>query len=86
MEEIKFYDKVEEHFNCYVEILENTETGEVSVGWKPMDMGNFLAKLDALKCCTNCDHKKVCAEVVRRKASRADNYKPCKAWKAGPVE
>lgn len=30
---ISFYDKVEEYPNCTVQILTNTKTGEVSVGW-----------------------------------------------------
>ena len=30
---ISYYDKVETHENCTVQILTNTQTGEVSVGW-----------------------------------------------------
>lgn len=30
---IAYYDKVETHENCTVQILTNTQTGEVSVGW-----------------------------------------------------
>ena len=30
---ISFFDKVEVHRNCTVEVLTNTQTGEVSVGW-----------------------------------------------------
>lgn len=30
---ISFYDKCEVYRNCTVEILTNTKTGEVSVGW-----------------------------------------------------
>lgn len=29
----KYYDKVEVYENCTVEVLTNTKTGEVSVGW-----------------------------------------------------
>ena len=30
---ISFYDKVTRYSNCTVEVLENTATGETSVGW-----------------------------------------------------
>lgn len=30
---ISFYDQVETYPNCTVEVLTNTHTGEVSVGW-----------------------------------------------------
>ena len=30
---ISYYDKVETHENCTVQILTNTQTGDVSVGW-----------------------------------------------------
>lgn len=30
---VSFFDKVEEYPNCTVQILTNTKTGEVSVGW-----------------------------------------------------
>lgn len=30
---IAYYDKVETHENCTVQILTNRQTGEVSVGW-----------------------------------------------------
>lgn len=30
---ISFYDKVTRYSNCTVEVLENTATGEISVGW-----------------------------------------------------
>lgn len=29
------FDKEETYENCFVQILENTATGEVSVGWRP---------------------------------------------------
>ena len=29
-----FYDIVEEHHNCTVQVLKNSVTGEISVGWK----------------------------------------------------
>ena len=31
--EINIYDKVTEYDNCTVQILENTATGAISVGW-----------------------------------------------------
>ena len=31
--EVSFYDKEETHENCTVQVLTNTETGDVSVGW-----------------------------------------------------
>lgn len=35
--ESNIYDKVEHHYNCAVEILTNSVTGEQSIGWVPMD-------------------------------------------------
>jgi hypothetical protein len=32
--ETNIYDVVEEHHNCFVQILRNTVTGEVSFGWR----------------------------------------------------
>ncbi len=32
---VAFYDVVEEHDNCHVQVLRNSQTGEVSVGWWP---------------------------------------------------
>lgn len=33
IEHMNLYDEVEEHPNCTVQILTNSTTGEVSVGW-----------------------------------------------------
>lgn len=35
--ETSVYTTVEHHYNCAVEVLTNTVTGEVSIGWTPMD-------------------------------------------------
>lgn len=32
--ETNFYNKITTYTNCIVEVLENTITGEVSIGWK----------------------------------------------------
>lgn len=32
--ETNIYDQVEEHHNCFVQILTNSRTGEVSIGWR----------------------------------------------------
>lgn len=32
--ETNIYDVVEEHHNCFVQILTNSVTGETSIGWK----------------------------------------------------
>lgn len=37
LKEINIYDKVERYSNCIVEILTNTITGGISVGWYPTD-------------------------------------------------
>ena len=31
--EISIFDKIEQHSNCTVQILSNSMTGEVSIGW-----------------------------------------------------
>ena len=31
------FDKIEHHYNCAVEILTNSVTGEQSIGWVSMD-------------------------------------------------
>lgn len=38
--ETNFYDKVETYENCTVQVLTNTKTGEVSVGWWRNEEGN----------------------------------------------
>lgn len=35
--ETNIYDKIEYHFNCAIQILTNSITGEQSIGWVPMD-------------------------------------------------
>ena len=35
--ETNLYDRVEEYHDCTVQVLTNTITGEVSVGWWPND-------------------------------------------------
>lgn len=35
--ESNIFDEVEYHFNCAVQILKNSMTGETSIGWTPMD-------------------------------------------------
>lgn len=37
LKEMNIYDKVERYSNCIVEILTNSITGDVSVGWYPTD-------------------------------------------------
>ena len=32
--ETRLFDIVEEHHNCFVQILTNSVTGEISIGWK----------------------------------------------------
>ena len=32
--QVSFYDKEEVHMNCMVQVLENTLTGDVSIGWR----------------------------------------------------
>ena len=32
--DISIYDKIEEHDNCTVQILSNSITGDVSIGWR----------------------------------------------------
>lgn len=32
--ETNIFDKIEEHHNCFVQILTNSRTGEVSIGWR----------------------------------------------------
>lgn len=34
---IPVFDRVEEYHNCFVQILSNSKTGAVSIGWKPED-------------------------------------------------
>jgi len=34
-EEINIYDQTETHYNCTVQILRNSITGQMSFGWKP---------------------------------------------------
>lgn len=34
-----------------------------------------------MKNCVNCDHHEVCLEVARRRATRANNYRPCSHWR-----
>lgn len=36
--ETNIFDEVEIHNNCTVQILKNTETGEVSIGWWDNEM------------------------------------------------
>lgn len=33
--QINLFDKEETYENCFVQILENTTTGEISMGWRP---------------------------------------------------
>lgn len=35
--EANMYDVVEEHDNCHVQVLRNSVTGEISVGWRQDD-------------------------------------------------
>ena len=37
--ESNIYDRVEEHHNCFVQILTNSVTGEISIGWKKEEEG-----------------------------------------------
>lgn len=43
--EINFYDKCEIYSNCIVEVLENSATGDVSVGWYRTDETEELDEL-----------------------------------------
>lgn len=45
------------------------------------DYIRFEDNFERMKNCVNCDHYEVCLEVARRKAARANNYKPCSHWK-----
>lgn len=41
--ETNMYDKCEHFYNCAVEVLTNTLTGEQSIGWVPM--GGEICKI-----------------------------------------
>lgn len=45
------------------------------------DYIRFEDNFERMKNCMNCDHHEVCLEVARRKATRANNYRPCSHWK-----
>ena len=45
------------------------------------DYIGFEDNFERMKNCVNCDHHEVCLEVARRKATKANDHRPCSHWR-----
>ena len=74
--ETNIFDVEETHYNCTVQVLKNTITGEKSVGWMERESGKLLVNEFGYESCSVCRYGLMLFITDENNTLKKPNYCP----------